>query len=53
MPDLRPAVTTVIRDCLAVKQGEDVLVIVDSATRAIGEAIKDGATAAGADAGEH
>jgi leucyl aminopeptidase (aminopeptidase T) len=50
MPDLRPAVTTVIRDCLAVKQGEDVLVIVDSATRAIGEAIKDGATAAGADA---
>jgi leucyl aminopeptidase (aminopeptidase T) len=50
MPDLGPAVETVIRDCLAVKPGEDVLVIVDPATRTIGEALRDGATAVGADA---
>jgi leucyl aminopeptidase (aminopeptidase T) len=50
MPDLRPAVETIIRDCLAVKAGEDVLVIVDPASRAIGQALRDGAAAVGADA---
>lgn len=50
MPELAPAVQTVIRRCLAVQPGEDVLVIVDVATRAIGEALRDVAAEAGADA---
>jgi leucyl aminopeptidase (aminopeptidase T) len=50
MPDLGPAVSTVVRQCLAVSSGEDVLVIVDPATRAIGEALRAEASAAGADA---
>ena len=49
MPDLGPAVSTVIRRCLAVKRGEDVLVVADPATRAIGEALRNEAIAAGAD----
>ena len=50
MPDLETAVDTVIHRCLAVKQGEDVLVIVDPATREIGEALREAAAEAGADA---
>jgi leucyl aminopeptidase (aminopeptidase T) len=50
MPDLETAVDTVIHRCLAVKPGEDVLVIVDPATRDIGEALREAATQAGADA---
>ncbi|HEY2436296.1 MAG TPA: hypothetical protein VGH93_03885 [Solirubrobacteraceae bacterium] len=50
MPDLSAAVETTVHRCLAVKAGEDVLVIVDSATRGIGEALRDEASAAGADA---
>jgi leucyl aminopeptidase (aminopeptidase T) len=50
MPDLGPAVRTVISRCLDVKAGEDVLVIVDSGTRPIGEALRDAAGAAGGDA---
>src|ERR1700690_3139933 len=50
MPDLGPAVSTVVRRCLAVRAGEDVLVIVDPQTRAIGEALREAAAAAGADA---
>jgi leucyl aminopeptidase (aminopeptidase T) len=50
MPDLGPAVSTVIGQCLAVKPGEDVLIIVDAAARAIGEALRDAAANAGADA---
>jgi aminopeptidase len=50
MPDLGPAVSTVIRRCLAVTAGEDVLVIVDPAARRIGGALRDEAAAAGADA---
>ena len=42
--------TTVIRDCLAVRSGEDVVVIVDAKTRAIGQALQTAAAAAGADA---
>ncbi len=50
MPDLGPAVNTVINRCLAVQPGEETLVIADRGTRAIGEALRDGAAAAGADA---
>ena len=42
--------STVVNRCLAVKPGEDVLVIVDPATRPIGEALRDQAAAASADA---
>jgi leucyl aminopeptidase (aminopeptidase T) len=50
MPDLGPAVDTTLRRCLAVRAGEDVLVVVDPAKRAIGEALRDGAAKLGADA---
>jgi leucyl aminopeptidase (aminopeptidase T) len=50
MSDLGPAVSTVVRRCLAVRPGEDVVVVVDAPTRAIGEALRDEASAAGADA---
>ena len=50
MSDLAPAVRTVIEKCLAVTAGEDVVVVVDPATRAIGDALRDEAAAAGADA---
>ena len=49
MPDLQPAVNTVVNRCLGITRGEDVLVVADSGTRAIGEALADGARAAGAD----
>jgi leucyl aminopeptidase (aminopeptidase T) len=50
MPDLGPAVETVIARCLAVKPGEEVVVVVDATTRSIGEALRTRATGAGADA---
>ncbi len=50
MADLGPAVATVVRRCLQVAAGEDVLVVADAATRAIGEALRDEASAVGADA---
>lgn len=50
MADLGPAVHTVIDRCLGVAPGEEVLVIADSDTRAIGEALRDGASSAGAEA---
>jgi leucyl aminopeptidase (aminopeptidase T) len=50
MSDLGPAVETIVRRCLAVKPDEDVLVVVDRATRAIGDALRDEAADAGADA---
>jgi len=50
MPDLGPAVSTVVRRCLGVEGGEEVVVIVDPATRSIGEALRGEAGAAGADA---
>jgi aminopeptidase len=50
MADLGPAVDTVIRQCLGIKAGEDVLVIADPHTRAIGEALREAATSVGADA---
>ena len=50
MADLGPAVRTVIDRCLGISHGEEVLVIVDSGTRSIGEALRDGARDAGAEA---
>jgi len=50
MPDLGPAIGTVLSRCLAIGVDEDVLVIVDEATRAIGEALRARAAEAGADA---
>jgi leucyl aminopeptidase (aminopeptidase T) len=50
MPDLGPAVRTVIAKCLAIEAGEEVLVIADAGTRPIGEALRNEAAAAGADA---
>jgi leucyl aminopeptidase (aminopeptidase T) len=50
MPDLRPAVNTIVRRCLAIQPGEDVLVITDDASRPIGDALRAAAADAGADA---
>ena len=50
MTDLVPAVRTVVRRCLGVAEGESVVVVVDPQTRTIGEALRDEAAAAGADA---
>jgi aminopeptidase len=50
MPDFSTAVDTVVRRCLAVKNGENVLVVADTETREIGEALRDAAQAAGGDA---
>jgi leucyl aminopeptidase (aminopeptidase T) len=50
MPDLGPAVSTVVKRCLAVRAGEEVLVIADEGTRSIGEALREEAAGVGADA---
>lgn len=50
MPDLGPAVTTIIERCLAVRAGEDVVVVADQGTRRIGEALRDAAADARAEA---
>jgi len=50
MTDLDAAVATVIRGCLGVRPGEEVLVITDTGLRALGEALRDEAAAAGGDA---
>ncbi|HEV3391291.1 MAG TPA: aminopeptidase [Solirubrobacteraceae bacterium] len=50
MTDLAPAVRTVIHKCLAVTEGENVVVVVDRETRTIGEALRDESAAAGGDA---
>ena len=50
VPDLDAAVRTVIDRCLAVRPGEEVLVAVDPPSRTIGEALRDAARGAGADA---
>jgi leucyl aminopeptidase (aminopeptidase T) len=48
--DLDRAIAAVVRDCLAVRRGEDVLVICNPATREIGERLRAEAQAAGGDA---
>ena len=50
MPDLSQATETIVRRCLAVMPDEEVLVIADAGTRAIGEALRAEAANAGADA---
>jgi leucyl aminopeptidase (aminopeptidase T) len=50
MIDLAPAVATVVRRCLAVKPGEDVLVVVDAPLQDVGEALRAEAQRAEADA---
>ena len=50
MTELAPAVRTVVTRCLGVHADEDVVVVVDPATRAIGEALRAESAAAGADA---
>jgi leucyl aminopeptidase (aminopeptidase T) len=47
--DLDQAVRAVIRDCLAVKEGEEVLVVCNPATQHIGERFRDEADQAGAE----
>src|SRR6516225_5343686 len=49
MSDLAQAVDTVVRRCLGVREGEQVVVVVDPRTAVIGEALREEAVAAGAD----
>src|SRR5438876_933346 len=50
MSDLERAVTTVVRGCVGVRGGEDVLVISDLATEGIGRRLRDEAEDVGAEA---
>jgi leucyl aminopeptidase (aminopeptidase T) len=47
--DLRRALEVVVRDCLGVREGEQVLVIADPPTRELGDSLREVAQAAGAD----
>jgi leucyl aminopeptidase (aminopeptidase T) len=49
MSDLERAVKAVVRDCLAVKEGEDVLVVANPATQHLAERLREEAEGAGAD----
>jgi leucyl aminopeptidase (aminopeptidase T) len=49
MSDLDRAVRAVVRDCLAVREGEDVLVVANPATQTIGERLRDESQEAGGD----
>jgi leucyl aminopeptidase (aminopeptidase T) len=49
MSDLDRAVRAVVRDCLAVSEGEDVLVVANPATQTIGERLRDESEDAGGD----
>ncbi len=50
MSELDRAVAAVIHECLAVSQGEDVVVVCNPATRSLGERFREEAESAGADA---
>src|SRR5688500_9201060 len=50
MSDLDSAVRAVVRDCLGVAEGEEVLVICNPATRGLGERLREEAAGCGADA---
>lgn len=50
MSDLEQAVRAVVRDCLDVKEGEEVLVVCNPATHGLGDAMRGEATDAGAEA---
>jgi leucyl aminopeptidase (aminopeptidase T) len=47
--DLNRAIRAVVRDCLAVKDGEDVIVVCNPATQHMGELLREEAAGAGAD----
>jgi leucyl aminopeptidase (aminopeptidase T) len=49
MSDLAQAMRTIVHRCLAIKDGEDVLVLVDTATARMGEALREEAGRVGAD----
>src|ERR671911_3196717 len=49
MSDLQRAVETVVGPCLGVQAGEDVVIVVDGTTRALGDALRDAAAALGAE----
>ncbi|MBN8869659.1 MAG: aminopeptidase [Solirubrobacterales bacterium] len=48
--ELQQAVRTVVHDCMGVRPGEEVLVVANPATRELGDALRDEAEAAGAEA---
>ncbi len=48
--DLERAVSAVVRDCLGVREGEEVLVVCNPATHGLGEAMRGEAAEAGAEA---
>ena len=50
MPKLERAIVAVIRECLGIREGEEVLVVADAATEALGLALRAGAEDVGADA---
>jgi leucyl aminopeptidase (aminopeptidase T) len=50
MDDLDRAVAAVVRDCLAVKEGEEVVVVCNPATQHLGERLREEAADAGGDA---
>jgi leucyl aminopeptidase (aminopeptidase T) len=50
MSDLQRAVETVVGPCLGIRPGEDVVIVVDATTRALGDALREAATALGAEA---
>lgn len=50
MSELDLAVQTVVNDCLGVKPGERVVVVVDASTRVFGDGLREAASAAGGDA---
>ena len=50
MSDLDRAITAVVRDCLGVQEGEEVLVVANPATAGLGERLRDEAQDAGAEA---
>ena len=50
MSELEQAVDTVIRRCLGVRAGEDVVVVADRETATIGDALREAAAATGAEA---
>ena len=50
MSDLQRAVRTVVASCLGVQPGEEVVIVVDRTTEALGGALRDAAVALGAEA---
>jgi leucyl aminopeptidase (aminopeptidase T) len=50
VPDIDRAVTAVVRDCLGVKPGEELLVVCDPGTRRLAERLRDEGERLGADA---